>query len=187
MFRHDPHGRRITNATISSPDLKNQNMSFYEYVGQYWDSKEWRRLAALMVDLDFHNLHRRQQDKNLVPSSYRKIWDTDQNKWSKRRITRLSSLDDRYVSVWIGPLKDWIATFEFEEDMNEDGEDIEGCLSVESALQRKNMHLSWELGWISPTKGGIVLQLIKSIRQTSWLYWLLLPIALHYLLGRLHV
>jgi hypothetical protein len=187
MFRRDPYGRRVTNATLASPDLKNQPMPLYEYVGHYWDSKEWCRLLALFVDLDFHNLHRRQQDKNLLPSSYRKIWDTGRNKWSKRRITRLSSSDDRYLNVWIGPLKDWIATFEFEDDIDEDGVDVGGCLSVESARQRKNMPDSAELRWNSPSKGGIVLQLIKSIGWTSWLYWLLLSVALHYLLEYLHV
>lgn len=119
MFNQDPYGCRVTNATLSSPALK-RDVSLYEYVGQYWNRKEWLRLLTLCVELDFHRLAQRQQDKYLS-LSYQRIWEADQAKWVKRRIARFSSSDDIHFNVWIGPLEDWSAVYEFEGEVEADG------------------------------------------------------------------
>jgi hypothetical protein len=123
MFNQDPYGCRVTTARLSSPSLK-QDVSLYEYVEQYWDRKEWLRLLTLCVELDFHKLAKRQQDRYL-PLSYERIWDTGQAKWFKRRIARFSSSDDIHFNVWIGPLEDWSAAYEFEGDVEADGSESE--------------------------------------------------------------
>lgn len=118
MFNEDPYGCRITNATFSSPCLK-ESVSLVEYVEQYWDRRVWLRILALCAELDFRKLTQRQQDR-YVPFSYQITWDTGQAKHVKRRIAKIASSDDVHFNVWIGPLKDWTAIFEFEGEVDVD-------------------------------------------------------------------
>jgi hypothetical protein len=111
LFHQDPYGRRISKATIYLTSLKCE-MPLYEYVGQYWDREEWLHLLGKCTNLDFHKLCQRQQDKHSLPPGD-SIWEFGPG---KKKIARISSTVDKYFNVWIGPVKDWEAIFEFERE-----------------------------------------------------------------------
>jgi hypothetical protein len=175
MFRQDPYGRPITKATISSPLLKGHR-PLYEYIGRYWDAKEWLRLLSKCADLDFHKVAQREQDKHSLHSPG-SIWDTGQN---SKRIARISSKDDIYFNVWIGPLKDWEAVLEFEEGSQLEYLDTENPIEpVSKSAERDEAPLPSTI--CSTGQKSNLFKSVRHMKGSYWFHWILLSVALHYM------
>jgi len=176
LFHQDPYGCPIRKATIFIPSL-NCERPLYEYVGQYWNREEWLQLLKKCTALDFHKLSQRQQDKH-APNSPGSIWEIGAG---NRRIARVSSSIDIFFNVWIGPVKDWEAVFEFEGLYDSTNLDIEDSLKPPAApVQQVIAHPKSQPA--SPGSEYAVARVFKDPELPIWLYWILLSIALHYIL-----
>jgi hypothetical protein len=176
LFHQDPYGCRISKATIFLPSLKCE-MPLHEFVGQYWDRDEWLQLLGKCTNLDFHKLAQRQHDRHSL-HPHDSIWEIGPD---NKKIARISSSVDKYFNVWIGPVKDWEAVFEFEGEYESANSDIEESLEPPAKQTQQD-------GASSQSKSGLtnqnrtIAREIKNMDHPTWLYWIILSLALHYFL-----
>jgi hypothetical protein len=83
--------------------------------------------------------------------------------------------------VWIGPVKDWEAVFEFEGLYDSTNLDIEDSHNPPAApVQQVIAHPKSQPA--SPDSEYAVARVFKDPELPIWPYWILLSIALHYFL-----
>ena len=115
IFVKDPYGFDVSRATLHSPSL-GSSVSFYTYISQYWKRDEWVEMLRTAPDLDlnFQGVAQRQQD--IFPGfTYEEEYRSEKDKWVTKRIATFKSSMTGNGPVWIGPLNDWVAVFEFDE------------------------------------------------------------------------
>lgn len=116
LFHGDPYGHEVSKAWLHSSSFKDSApVPLYEYLTQYWHGEEWVSMLLHLNDLDFRALSQRQQDK-FLGFSYVEPWDCDRGKWvrKKRALFKFGRCEGGEPGVWIGPLGDCQAVFEFE-------------------------------------------------------------------------
>jgi hypothetical protein len=123
LFHQDPYGHEISQAWLRSRSFKDVTPApLYEYLSQYWHGEKWLSMLAECHDLDFVGLAQRQQEK-FLGFSCSKVWDYERGKWVRRKTALFKFGEDGggQPSVWVGPLSDCQAVFEFEDQECEDG------------------------------------------------------------------
>ncbi|KAL5313420.1 hypothetical protein ACEPPN_019153 [Leptodophora sp. 'Broadleaf-Isolate-01'] len=117
IFHGDPYGHRVSKVWLYSSSFKdNFPVPLYKYLSQYWHREEWASMLPHCNDLDLHGLAQRQQGK-FPGFSYTKVWDHERGKWVKKKTAffKFGRCEGGEPSVWIGPLSDCQAVFEFED------------------------------------------------------------------------
>lgn len=123
LFQQDPYGHEISRAWIHSRSLKDGiSVPLYEYLSQYWHCEKWLGMLRQCNDLDFRGLAQRQQEK-FSGFTYAKAWDCERGSWVRKKtaLFKFSEDGDGQPGVWIGPLGDCQAVFEFDDQEFEDG------------------------------------------------------------------
>lgn len=117
MFQQDPYGHQISKAWLHSSSFKHGGpVPLYEYLRQYWHSDKWLGMLSHCNDLDFHGLAQRQQEK-FAGLTCAKAWDCERGKWYRKMTAsfKFGGDGDGEWGVWIGPLDNCQAVFQFED------------------------------------------------------------------------
>ena len=123
LFHKDPYSHGISQAWLYSRSFKDRiPVPLYEYLGQYWHGEKWHGMLRQCNNLDFVGLAQRQQEK-FSGFSYAKAWDYERSRWVRKKtaLFKFGEDGDGEPGVWIGPLGDCQAVFEFEDQELEDG------------------------------------------------------------------
>lgn len=149
LFHQDPYGHEITSAWLHSSLLPGfRPVPLWDYLGRFWHRDKWLQMLSQCNGMDFRELSQRQQDK-FAGISYSDTWNYERGKWVKRKKALFKfGGDGDEAGVWIGPLAECEAVFEFE--VMDDGDILQRDLEVSEVLASDSSIDIAKTGGLSP-------------------------------------